>query len=360
MSSRSGGRSAVISLLAVLAAVGTAALAIPFLVQPPAGIDIRLEDSVFATDLAGKVVQVRRLDGKAEISLPVSQTAVGFMARIERIASGPHQLEVSMPGFRPTTIRLDAPPLQRARVDAPLTPSFGRLEVAVFDAGSADQPVTSGVSVRAGDHSATGSGTVLFAALDPETYQVAVTAPGYCGTAEEARVIEAETTRLTVRLPSEPRGTEKARIMLDWDENPEDLDAHVLLSDSSVPLISNHVFFRNKAGEIRNSDRTAYAELDVDWLRSEGVETMTIFDGAEGVYQYFVHLYRGEGSLGRSAATVEVVTAGCRSTIFRVPTECAHRWWYVADLKVTQDEVQLIDRNSCQARQPFSWDQRKR
>lgn len=357
MNGRARGDRAIKTVLAVLVLLGLASLALPFLLTPPASLLVSVVDTVFASDLAGATATFVDLDTDKRLRVPVAVSGDGFVATVPRIESGSSRFALEIEGYQPQTLEIEAAPLATARVAAPLVPLFGQLAVSVVNARSAEQPV-GGLLVHAGDRQAEGDGRVVFPRLPPGGYTVRAEAADYCPGDRKTAVRAGETTELLLPLPPRLIRGENARLILDWADNPSDLDAHVLLSGSTVPLANNHIYYRHKVGEIDGGGR--YAELDVDWLRSEGFETITVYDRADGVYQYFVHHYGGTGSLGASAAEVQVFTDGCARQRYQVPEACDQRWWYVADLKIAGGEVSVVERNVCQDRQPFSWDRRRK
>lgn len=351
-------RGRVVFLLTVLALVGAAVAAMPFYLTPPAFLELGLVDGVFGSDLAGKVAQLLDLDRGSTLAVPILRTPGGFGSNVLRVPSGPRRLELSIPGFAPATLTLELEDLSAVRRDIALDPTFGRLEVSVFDARTADRPLEDPVRIAVAGRSAESrDGKPAVLEVEAGSYQVAVEADGYCiGDPEPASVRARETTRLAVRIPPDLAGGERARAMLDWAEDPRDLDAHVLVSEPSVPVASRHVFFGDPKGRLAGSGYERFASLDVDWLHSEGVETITVQDAVDGVYQYFVHHYAGGGNLGASQATVVLLTAGCQRKLYRVPPDCREKWWYVADLRVAGGDVSIVDRQSCQRNPPFPWD----
>lgn len=80
-------------------------------------------------------------------------------------------------------------------------------------------------------------------------------------------------------------------ITLRWDENPRDLDLHV------VSNRGDHVFYSHK--------KSGNFELDVDVTTGKGPETLTITP-ANHNYLVYVHLYSGSGELYTSNARLRV------------------------------------------------------
>lgn len=126
------------------------------------------------------------------------------------------------------------------------------------------------------------------------------------------------------------------RIVLDWEENPADLDAHFLKKEGY------HISYRHTKVLADGS-----GELDRDDMDGFGPETITVRnvdDLAE--YQYFVHDYtnRSDGNssnLAKSKATVKVYGQGKLLYVFQVPQMGRGNKWSV--FKIT--EGQFIETN---------------
>ena len=354
MSERQGSDRWLRLLLILLALLGLATVAVPFFLTPPATLDLRVSDAVFASPLRDETARVIDLETGKTLVTTVQGLPEGGRILLPRISSGDSRFEVEVEGFEPAAVEVQAQPLATVQANVPLTPRFGQLEVSVVNARVPDAPISSGLRIRVGDQEQVGEGKVLFPRLPAGSYSVTASASDFCDVERETLVEVGKRSELLVPLPPELVDGERVRVILDWGETPRDLDAHVMLSDSSVRLAKNHVYFGQKQGKVKSGG--VWADLDVDWLRSESFETITIYDQADGVYQYFVHNYSNDGTIGGSQATVETFTAGCRSERVVVDPACDTRWWYVADLRAQGDDIQIVDRNKCQKAMPFSWD----
>ena len=125
------------------------------------------------------------------------------------------------------------------------------------------------------------------------------------------------------------------RIVLQWGENPSDLDSHLFGEGSNNTYL--HVFYSDMYGysDNYNSDgsRELLANLDVDDTSSYGPETITIYD-LNTSYIYAVYDYSSGGSLNssmlaESGATIKVYTYGSSSPkTFTLPSGNG-TWWHV-------------------------------
>ncbi|MDO9325355.1 MAG: PKD domain-containing protein [Methanoregula sp.] len=121
-------------------------------------------------------------------------------------------------------------------------------------------------------------------------------------------------------------GGEKYRIVLTWDENPRDLDSHLV-----TPMIeghTDHIYYWNK-GSLTS---WPYAQLDRDDVTSYGPETITINRTFSGTYNYYVYHYAGTGSLSTSNAQVLLYSGSALVATYRVPTTGTGLYWQVFNL----------------------------
>jgi hypothetical protein len=107
----------------------------------------------------------------------------------------------------------------------------------------------------------------------------------------------------------------EARIVLTWGAAPTDLDSHLTWSDSSG---SHHIWYSGKTD--------GNASLDVDDVTSYGPETITIGNvDTTTTYNYYVHNFSGESSMGQSDAVVKLYYGGTQRT-YNVPGGDASIW----------------------------------
>ena len=127
-------------------------------------------------------------------------------------------------------------------------------------------------------------------------------------------------------LPVSPTLKEgETRIVLTWGEFPYDLDSH-LISDQFHIAYWN-LDYRDDLGRHR-------ANLDLDDTDSYGPETVTIYNGVDGVYTYAVRDYTNGGdtsstALAASGATVRVYQEEGLVATYHVPTRGVGFVWTV-------------------------------
>lgn len=341
---RGDGRARAVLLLLILLGMGL--LAIPFFLTPPAFLEVAVKDSVFSSDLAGKAVQVTEDATGNALSGAIENVGGQYLARIGRIDSGEERsFTVKVEGYRDATFNIVAPPVTTVRATVELVPTFGRLELTVVSATRNDQQV-SALLKRDGTAVSPQPQSVYTLDLPAGKYKFAATAPQYCPGERELQVEERKIIKAQYPISPDLTGNEVARFVLDWGENPRDLDAHFgpLTGRGSAYVYFAHQQGRNAAGEL-------VASLDVDYLNSEGYETVTVYDKAAGEYQYFVDYYSGDGTFAASGAQVEVFTRGCQRRRYAVPLDCTgdpqNFIWEVTHLRVEQGRPEFIDQMKC-------------
>jgi hypothetical protein len=244
-----------------------------------------------------------------------------------------------------TTIYADVP-FQFDRASLHLVPMLGQAVVGDNDKcanldvlinSAYDGKAVSGATVLLGTVSKTtdANGRVTFANLGKGTVSVEATAPNFRPNTPRTVDLICGTQNVSVSLsPTEGTGAltaNQVRVILNWGENPKDLDAHLtgpspnLAASSSNEANRFHIFWYNK------SSNDGVAVLDVDDLTSYGPETVTISPPTgqstlrAGIYRYSVHHYddsyvSGTASPGTLSdnTTVELIV-GTNSRIFKAP-----------------------------------------
>ena len=212
------------------------------------------------------------------------------------------------------TFRLDPTTLQL--VADGLTPTGGvndcaAANVTVFDAVRGQTAPLSGVLVTVGRQIRTtnASGVAAFTQLPSGPVSVYVSVNGYTPAVRTVQLACTAPTPVAMSLSPTAIGSGaiaagQFRVILNWGENPSDLDSH--LTGPGTGTDRWHVYY---------SDQSAggVCALDVDDTSSFGPETVTCpatNAGAAalkpGVYRYSVHHYSGTSTIGTSGANVRL------------------------------------------------------
>ena len=114
------------------------------------------------------------------------------------------------------------------------------------------------------------------------------------------------------------------RIVLEWNEDPHDLDSH-LLYDLEERLEINYYY------RTYEKDGKTCLNLDVDERLGYGPETITIYEDVSDTYVYYVYRYFGRGTISTSGAKVSVYfgQAMYPKYIFYAPTDGTGDCWTV-------------------------------
>lgn len=129
------------------------------------------------------------------------------------------------------------------------------------------------------------------------------------------------------------------RFVLNWGEDPADLDAHLL-----VPPIDGRPFevFHLDQG---NVDEAPFVILDHDVQQSYGPESITVKQFFDGKYQFFVKEFDpiAFGDLNTSGAVVKIYNDFGLLRTLAVPLDQNGRFWHVAEVDGANRNIRLIN-----------------
>lgn len=284
----------------------------------------------------------------------VQQTTVrtnvhgGFRFQVD---PGTYRIRATKDGYLPVDQEVDIPNDGSGEIGGiqlvmtPRSEETGTIGGQVRDALTGDPVDAVTVTLRRGANLPNGSlvettetdanGSYGFGGLDAGTYTAFFEKEGYINESVVSPVYGGETIEAyNVTISPAFTGT---RIVLEWGENPRDLDSH--LYTPTIEGSTYHVFYADKGAE----DEPPYAVLDVDDVSSFGPETITISRGFNGTYTYAVHKYAGEGPLSASSATVKLLLPDGQSREWTVPESGSGRWWTVFRLDGTTGAITTVD-----------------
>ncbi|MEM7532122.1 MAG: AbfB domain-containing protein [Chloroflexota bacterium] len=178
------------------------------------------------------------------------------------------------------------------------------------------------------------SGNYVIADVAAGDYTFEVAATGYTSVAQQLTVASGELLTQNAALSPELASGE-LRIVLEWGENPSDLDSYLRLPSQDT------ISYSNQGG--------GSAQLDLDDQNGYGPETITISQLEDGTYAYAVHHYAGKGSLATSGAIVRIYGQTGLVKEYTPTAGQDERWWYVFDLDGSGN---IVDVNTLQADAP--------
>ncbi len=181
-------------------------------------------------------------------------------------------------------------------------------------------------------------GKVLFASPEEDGILLArFFAEGYIATEFPVEIMAG--TLFFNRVSISPKLDMKfVRIVVDWDKEPRDLDAHFVKTGSS----GYHISFRNMKVLADGSGM-----LDIDAMRGYGPETITVKEvSTKSLYEYSIVDYTNQNNknstaLSDSKATVKVYGDGKLLKVIQVPRKKEGTVWNV--FKIEQGQVREIN-----------------
>ena len=135
------------------------------------------------------------------------------------------------------------------------------------------------------------------------------------------------------------------RIVLTWEDEPRDLDSH-LVGPTADENGLFHIYYLDK--QYKEND-TLYADLDLDDRNSYGPETVTIYNmNRSGTYSYYVHNFSDSNDydsnrLSNSGAKVKVYFGDTLYATYNVPTNVEGTAWHVFDFNAETQTLQAVN-----------------
>ncbi|MDO4630532.1 MAG: carboxypeptidase regulatory-like domain-containing protein, partial [Planctomycetia bacterium] len=126
------------------------------------------------------------------------------------------------------------------------------------------------------------------------------------------------------------------RVVLSWEKEPEDLDAHM---EGPLPNKENfHISYGNKG----NVDEQ-FVNLDIDASDGFGPETITVLGVVPGTYRYYVHDYTHQGesgskNLAQSEAMVKIYYGNQVLGTFLPNADAVGNTWNVCEIQISEDQ----------------------
>ncbi len=181
------------------------------------------------------------------------------------------------------------------------------------------------------------------ARVNPQAVTVRGFRPGFLAyTNTQVQLAGCVPTRLDFSLsPSDVGGL---RLVLNWDANPRDLDAHLV-----TPAIEGTAWeVSYQAGQRGRTNAPPYAQLDVDRKDGFGPETITVARRFPGTYRFYVHNFTEEqgdsGRLRDSKAVVQIYGDQGLLQTLHVPTTGEGEYWDVCAIDGVTGRITAQDR----------------
>ena len=129
------------------------------------------------------------------------------------------------------------------------------------------------------------------------------------------------------------------RLVLNWAEEPKDLDAHLL-----TPAIAGTAYqIYYPPGSRGSLEAPPFSVLDYDYTNGFGPETITIGKPFTGTYHYYVYKFAGVGEIAGSSASVKIYTDQGLSRTITAPSAGNGRYWHVCDIDGETKNITIIN-----------------
>lgn len=167
----------------------------------------------------------------------------------------------------------------------------------------------------------------IFGGIDDSSVTITIKKSDYA-----TQIVRGPFNGLTFALSKEMKEIGGYRIVLSWDENPEDIDSHLVYGNS-------HIYWDNKIG--------ADGMLDVDDTDGFGPETITIKKSLNGNnYIYAVHDYTNKDEkfstkLSESGAKVLVYAGSTQIETFYIPQGNVGNLWVLFTISEYGDLIPI-------------------
>ena len=172
--------------------------------------------------------------------------------------------------------------------------------------------------------------------LEPATYKITIKADGYVEEEFSFRVEKDRTYSGEQFTISPELASGSARIVLEWNAEPVDLDSYLKGTTDSGKDV-----FVNYSHKIEKSDSDKIAELDLDDVDGYGPETTTLYN-LKGKYTFFVVDFRATGTMAEKGATVKVYLPGKPVTTIKLDSNCGvENIWNVCE--IDHGEVKVLN-----------------
>ncbi|MFL3008387.1 MAG: PKD domain-containing protein, partial [Candidatus Neomarinimicrobiota bacterium] len=160
---------------------------------------------------------------------------------------------------------------------------------------------------------------------------ITATADGYATYFDNTlELIVGETISYNVSLS--PLDENYMRFVLNWDDEPADLDIHLITE-------SSHIYYGNTG----DANSYPYATLDQDVTQGYGPETITISQSSPETYKLYVYNYTQDPSITTSNAVLQAYSYGEPVFTVNIPETGSGEYWHVADVNGQTNSFSLVN-----------------
>jgi len=170
-----------------------------------------------------------------------------------------------------------------------------------------------------------------------DAHTVDASAEGFSSYSNSQVIVDAGSS-ITLDISLSPFLTAgKVRLVLNWDDDPEDVDSHLYTPD--IGGYTHHIYWSSQGDE----DSAPYATLDHDDTDGYGPETTTIHEFYPGKYSYWIYKYSGNQDLSQSNSVVQIYGENGLLRTLNVPTSGSQEWWHVCDIDGATQTVTIVN-----------------
>ena len=268
--------------------------------------------------------------------------------KVDNLIPGDYRVMISATGYKTYTATVKVESTGTTNIPAFLMVDRSNTGTQTVTGDIMDAVTGNGVSgttyvLRKGQNVQTGanigSGTFADATytltLEPGTYTLEISKADYVTTYQTITVTDSGATGTHITLnPTGSTGVGDGilRVVLEWGEEPWDLDSHMFGPTSNTSADVFHTYF---ADQEYWDNGTCVVDLDRDDIDSYGPETTTVHDIRTGRgYSFYIHDFTNRDStssnaMSMSGATVKVYSGNALIRTFAIPTNCEGTVWHV-------------------------------
>lgn len=285
------------------------------------------EGNPFTEDVSVTAELTRFKSDVPNTSVVIGTTTLGTTLQKD-VYTGTYKLVVTIPGYKTFESNVSVTRNKTTEVTVPVVAEGRGVVTGTITSATTGQPV-GGVTLKIYNGWNQRRGTVVKTyttnaetgkyrlALASGSYTVEMSKEGYSKGYFNITVIGGKTTaNVNASISPTMEFSNNFRVVLTWNENPRDIDSHLIGTNQSNAS-DYHVYYSDK--NAYDADGNKVANLDVDDTDGVGPETTTFTAETDGCYEFFIYWYAGEGTWATSGAKVEVYNNDRLMYVFDAP-----------------------------------------